>query len=95
MLARPDVLVGEWTVEGRSVGVGHTSFGWMDGADLLVQHADAVTDAGEDAPLEWQANSPLPVTYRGLTASGQPGGSRWRRPSERRSSARARRGRVT
>ena len=54
VLARLDALVGEWTVEpsveGRSVGVGHTSFGWMNGADLLVQHADAATDAGEDVP---------------------------------------------
>lgn len=56
VLARLDALVGEWTVEpsveAQSVGVGHTSLRWMDGADLLVQHADAATEAGEDVPPE-------------------------------------------
>lgn len=64
MLARLDALVGDWelsaSIGGSEVTGGLTRFEWIENGDFLVQHADA--DVPPDAPAEWIANSPFPVT---------------------------------
>lgn len=59
-----DPLVGDWDVEpivdGKSIGIGHARFEWIESGAFLVQRSDA--DMPDDAPPEWLANSPLPAT---------------------------------
>ena len=57
-------LVGEWEIEahagGQTLAGGRTTFTWIEDGKFLHQFADA--DIPADAPPEWHANSPMPVT---------------------------------
>lgn len=57
-------LVGDWDVQpvvnGNPIGTGRTRFEWIESGAFLIQRSDA--DIPADAPPEWIANSPMPVT---------------------------------
>ncbi|CRK57917.1 hypothetical protein [Alloactinosynnema sp. L-07] len=61
-LRKLDVLIGRWdmepVVEGRSIGVGWTTFEWADDGAFVRQTADAETPPEDPV---WRANSPLPT----------------------------------
>jgi hypothetical protein len=64
-LRRLDALVGKWemeaSIDGEPLGGhGETTFEWIEDGAFLVGHADA--EPGDDAPPEFVANSPFPVT---------------------------------
>ena len=65
LLARLDVLIGEWEMQATFGGVampgrGRTTFEWLEDRAFLVQRADA--ELPEDAPPGWAPNWPFPVT---------------------------------
>lgn len=57
-------LVGEWdftsSVDGKPTGRGRTTFEPIEGGAFLRQTAD--DEPAADAPPEWAANSPMPIT---------------------------------
>ena len=65
VLRRLDALVGKWDVQAsmgeQPLGRAQTTFEWLEGEAFLVQHTDEGS-APPDAPPEWIANSPMPVT---------------------------------
>ncbi len=65
VLRRLDALVGEWDMEasiaGRPTGRARVTFEPLEAGVFLIQHADAVPSEIE-APPEWVANSPFPLT---------------------------------
>ncbi|MBB3728269.1 hypothetical protein [Nonomuraea dietziae] len=63
-LQRLNALVGEWeiwaTVGDTPTAGGRSVVEWMEGGAFLLQRTDA--ELPEDAPPEWLANSPFPVS---------------------------------
>jgi hypothetical protein len=57
-------LIGSWgfeaEVEGRPMERGTATFEWIEDGAFVLQHADA--DRSPEAPREWVADSPMPVT---------------------------------
>lgn len=63
VLNRLDALVGEWEMDaiigGQTLGRARTTFGWIEGGQFLLQHAEGV--GLESAPVQWRENHPFPI----------------------------------
>lgn len=64
-LDRLDVLVGDWvaeaSVDGQPVNRSRSTFAWLDGDAILVEHATAEASTDFVPSPEWVAGSPLPT----------------------------------
>jgi hypothetical protein len=65
VLKRLDALVGEWEMQasigGQPTAAARSSFTWLEEGAFLILHAEAGPPL-PDAPAEWLANSPFPIT---------------------------------